>query len=53
MDKKKGATTKKDNSDFENLKAWKNKPDLDYYLSEEHWNFHVNQLLYKNRRKLK
>ncbi len=48
MDKKKGATTKKDNSDFENLKAWKNKPDLDYYLSEEHWNFHVNQLLYKN-----
>lgn len=35
-------------SDFEHLKAWQNNPDLDYYLSEGHWNFHVNQLLYKN-----
>ena len=48
MDKKKGTTTKKNNSDFENLKAWKNNTNLDYYLSEEHWNFHVNQMLYKN-----
>lgn len=45
MDKKKGATTKND-SDFEHLKVWKNNSDLDYYMSEEHWNFHVNQLLY-------
>lgn len=48
MDKNKGATTKKDNSDFEHLREWQDNPDLDYYLSEDHWNFHVNQLLYKN-----
>ncbi len=41
-------------SDFENLKDWKDNQDLDYYLSEEHWNYHVNHLLYiylKNRYK--
>ncbi len=35
-------------SDFEYLKDWKDNQDLDYYLSEEHWNYHVNSLLYKN-----
>ena len=35
-------------SDFEHLKSWQDNPDLDYYLSENHWNFHVNTLLYKN-----
>jgi len=35
-------------SDFEHLKEWKENTDLDYYLSEEHWNYHVNSLLYKN-----
>ena len=35
-------------TDFEHLKDWKNNPDLDYYLSEKHWNYHVNSLLYKN-----
>lgn len=37
-----------ENSDFEHLKDWKDNPDLDYYLSEEHWNYHVNTLLYNN-----
>ncbi len=37
-----------DVTDFEHLKDWKDNPDLDYYLSEEHWNYHVNSLLYKN-----
>ncbi len=39
-------------SDYEHLKAWQNKPDLDYYLSDEHWNYRVNLLIYdylKNR----
>lgn len=35
-------------SDFEHLKDWKDNTDLDYYLSEEHWNYHVNTLLYNN-----
>lgn len=48
MNKEKGAPTKKDNSDFEHLKVWQDNPDLDYYQSEDHWNFHVNNLLYKN-----
>ena len=47
MDKKKGATTIKTDSDFEHLKVWKDDKNLDYYLSDGHWNFHVNQLLYK------
>lgn len=33
-------------SDFEHLKVWQNDPDLDHYLSDDHWNFHVNRLLY-------
>ena len=45
MDKKKGATGKND-SDFEHLKVWQNNPDLKYYLSEDHWNYYVNQLLF-------
>ncbi len=44
----KGNATNTSNSDFENIKAWENNTNLDYYLSEEHWNFHVNQILYKN-----
>lgn len=39
-------------TDFEHLKDYHDNDDLDYYLSEDHWNFHVNQLLYiylKNR----
>ena len=39
---------KKFESDFEHLKDWKDNPNLDYYLSEEHWNYHVNILLYNN-----
>ncbi|MBE6249409.1 MAG: hypothetical protein E7106_09195 [Prevotella sp.] len=35
-----------DNSDFEHLKVWEDNPDLKYYLSDKHWNSHVNQLLY-------
>ena len=35
-------------SDFEHLKVWQDNPDLDYYLSESHWNFHVNNILHKN-----
>lgn len=38
--------SQKDDSDFEILKDWKDNPDLDYYLSDKHWNYHVNQLLY-------
>ena len=47
MDKEKGTVTKKIDSDFEQLKVWKDNKSLDYYLSERHWNFHVNHLLYK------
>ena len=47
MNKKKKATTRKIDSDFENLKEWQDDKSLDYYLSEEHWNFHVNLLLYR------
>lgn len=46
MDKKAGATTKKNYSDFEQLKVWQDNPDLLYYLSDNHWNHHVNLLLY-------
>ena len=46
MDKKKGATTKKIDSDFELLKVWQNNPDLKYYLSDKHWNHRVNLILY-------
>lgn len=41
-------TIQNDNSDFEHLRNFLDRPDLDFYLSEEHWNFHVNTLLYKN-----
>lgn len=34
-------------SDYENLKVWQNNACLDYYLSDDHWNYHVNQLIYK------
>lgn len=47
MENKRNAT-KTSGSDFEHLKVWKNNTNLDYYLSEEHWNFHVNQMLHKN-----
>lgn len=43
-----------EDSDFVSLKVWKDNPDLDYYLSYEHWNHDVNHLLYiylKNRYK--
>ena len=45
MNNKKG-TTRNPDSDFENLKAWQENPNLDYYLSDNHWNFNVNRLLY-------
>lgn len=41
-------------SDFDRLKIWQDNPDIDYYLSDEHWNCHVNLLIYdylKNRHK--
>ena len=43
---KKEETTKKYDSDFEHLKVWQDNSDLKYYLSDKHWNCHVNQLLY-------
>ena len=46
MDKEKGAATRNINYDLELLKDWKDNKSLDYYLSENHWNFHVNQQLY-------
>ena len=46
MNKNRKTTTKKIDSDFEHLKVWQDNPDLKYYLSEKHWNYHVNQLLY-------
>lgn len=41
-------TPQKMDSDFEYLKEWQDNSDLDCYLSEGHWNYHVNTLLYKN-----
>ena len=46
MGKKKGATIMKNDSDLDHLKMWQDNPDLKYYLSEDHWNHHVNELLY-------
>ena len=40
-------TTKRIESDFVHLKNYLDNDDLDFYLSEDHWNFHVNSLLYK------
>lgn len=48
MNPEKGNASQKIDSDFEHLKVWQNNPDLDFYLSEEHWNYHVNKFLYKN-----
>ena len=41
-------TSLNNDSDFEHLKVWQDIPDLDYYLSEQNWNFHVNQMLHKS-----
>lgn len=41
-------TTQIIDSDFEHLKNYKDTNDLDFYLSEDHWNFHVNSILYKH-----
>ena len=46
MDKNNEATIMKNDSDFEHLKVWQDNPNLKYYLSDKHWNSHVNQLLY-------
>ena len=46
MDNNIGAATMENISDFEHLKAWEDNQDLDYYLSDDHWNSHVNRLLY-------
>ena len=40
-------TTQNIGSDFEHIKDYQDNENLDYYLSEDHWNFHVNSLLYK------
>ncbi len=37
-----------DISDLDRIMDYHFNNDLDYYLSENHWNFHVNILLYKN-----
>lgn len=47
MNKKTNATIISD-SDFDHLKLWKENTNLDYYLSDEHWNFHVNRILRNN-----
>lgn len=47
MDKNNGTTMRKNNSDFEHLKVWKDNPRIDYYLSENHWNFHVNTAFHR------
>ena len=48
IEAKKPKTPQKMDSDFEYLKEWQDNSDLDCYLSEGHWNYHVNTLLYKN-----
>lgn len=40
--------TQETDSDFDYLKDFHDNVNLDYYLSEGHWNFHVNTILYKN-----
>lgn len=42
----KGNASQKMDSDFDHLKTWEDNPDLKYYLSKNHWNHHVNELLY-------
>lgn len=39
-------TPQNNDSDFDHLKVWQDNPDLKYYLSKDHWNHHVNELLY-------
>ena len=34
-------------SDYIHLKDYQDNDNLDHYLSENHWNFHVNDILYK------
>ncbi len=33
-------------SDFDHLKDYHKNTDLNFYLSDEHWNFHVNRLIH-------
>ena len=47
MDKNERASTKNTCSDFEHLKVWQDNSKLDYYLSDNHWNFHVNIALHR------
>ncbi len=49
IDKELRAIQGEDNmqSDFDKIKDYHFNQNLDYYLSEEHWNFHVNSILYK------
>ncbi len=35
-------------SDFDKIKDYHFNKNLDYYLSEDHWNIHVNRMLYNN-----
>ena len=39
-------TKRNTESDFEHLKDWQDNPNLDDYLSDTHWNQHVNLLIY-------
>ena len=48
INSEKAEVPQKKDSDFELLKTWQDNSSLDYYLSENHWNYHVNTLLYKN-----
>lgn len=40
--------TSMNDSDFKHMKDYQDNDSLDHYLSEGHWNFHVNNILYKN-----
>ena len=46
MDDNLGTTKKRYDSDFDHLKVWQDNPDLYSYLSENHWNYQVNQVLF-------
>ena len=47
MDKNKRTSSKNTDSDFEQLKVWQDNPNLEYYLSDNHWNSHVNIALHR------
>ena len=47
MDKNERASTKNTCSDFEHLKVWQDNQVPDYYLSDNHWNSHVNIALHR------